>query len=540
MTAVRGRWLTTRPSWAVDWPQIAERWAWPALFGMAAALRLWRLGAAEVWYDEAFTLRLAQLPIARLIAATAGDTHPPLYYLLVWLTGAVLGHAEWAVRLPSVAASLWGLYLARRLAEALGLGRATVYAGALLMALAPFQLHYAQEARQYALLQALVLLGLLAAVERRWVLLACAEAAALWVHNYGLFYLVPINLLAVASIVRIEWRYATALTLGLDEAIPAGLVATLRHRLVRRWVMKFGTRRAMRLALATGAALLAYAPWAVYGLAGQMRELGELGWWGQPPTIGSVLHTFYVLTWGFGIPAWAQSHAALALFLLLGLAAVRLYRARSWPAGALLVTALATPAIAFAFSYLWRPVWLHRALIGSAPPLYLLMAWAATDRLSLARRAWAAVLLLPVLALGVWSYYGQVAADKSTTGPAVRHIREHWLPGDVVVHANPSGAVLFHLYAPDLPGWLLPVAGHTAGGYSAATRAALGLVESRMDRTPLPWSRAWLVWGTGPTNPPQEEYMVNQVIAQYRGTNVLMWRDDALARAGLWLLDKGH
>lgn len=44
------------------------------------------------WGDEAYTIRLAQMPLLSMLAETAGDVHPPLYYILVKLIGGILGY----------------------------------------------------------------------------------------------------------------------------------------------------------------------------------------------------------------------------------------------------------------------------------------------------------------------------------------------------------------------------------------------------------------------------------------------------------------
>ena len=51
------------------------------------ALRLFRLGADSLWYDETVSTFLAGSPLPELIRHTAGDIHPPLYYALLrgWL-----------------------------------------------------------------------------------------------------------------------------------------------------------------------------------------------------------------------------------------------------------------------------------------------------------------------------------------------------------------------------------------------------------------------------------------------------------------------
>ena len=52
------------------------------IFAVAAALRFFMIARAPLWYDENFTLILARLPFEGMIQATAGDVHPPLWYVL--------------------------------------------------------------------------------------------------------------------------------------------------------------------------------------------------------------------------------------------------------------------------------------------------------------------------------------------------------------------------------------------------------------------------------------------------------------------------
>ena len=83
----------------------------PAIFVAALALRLFDLGAAQFWYDESFTALLSRLPFAQMIQATAGDTHPPLYYLITWSLASTVGSSEVVLRLPSVIFSMLSLWL---------------------------------------------------------------------------------------------------------------------------------------------------------------------------------------------------------------------------------------------------------------------------------------------------------------------------------------------------------------------------------------------------------------------------------------------
>jgi uncharacterized membrane protein len=132
-----------------------------AVILLAFALRLHQLEQFSFWIDEALTpLRTAQ-GVGDIIAgrtfiqeAVSQDTHPPLYYLLVKATRALWGESDFAYRYFSV---LWGILLVpllaqfgRRLAPQQG-WRVGGWA-AVLIAINPLHVWYAQEARMYTLL----------------------------------------------------------------------------------------------------------------------------------------------------------------------------------------------------------------------------------------------------------------------------------------------------------------------------------------------------------------------------------------------------
>lgn len=56
------------------------------------SLNFIRIFDNNFWGDEAYTIRLARMPLLSMFAETAGDVHPPLYYILVKLIGGILGY----------------------------------------------------------------------------------------------------------------------------------------------------------------------------------------------------------------------------------------------------------------------------------------------------------------------------------------------------------------------------------------------------------------------------------------------------------------
>ncbi len=169
---------------------------------LACGLRCYRLGAAALSNDEAFSWRLSQYAAADLLGHAAGDVHPPLYYLLLRGWSAVAGTTPAALRGFSV---IWGsaavglLYLLcleahttlgcdSRLSSSAGpqaprgrLRGGAVF-GALLLAVWVGQVKQGQNARMYSL-------GVFMACLTAWLLLRASRAARRWIAwwtAYGL------------------------------------------------------------------------------------------------------------------------------------------------------------------------------------------------------------------------------------------------------------------------------------------------------------------------------------------------------------------
>src|SRR3954468_24884118 len=117
-----------------------------------AALRFATLGVQSYWLHEGATVHLVHKGFgAMLSGVSAGESTPPLYYILAWVWAKVFGTGE--VGLRSLSALIGTLtipvafVLGRRVADE----RAGLLASAL-TAFNPLVVWYSQEARSYALL----------------------------------------------------------------------------------------------------------------------------------------------------------------------------------------------------------------------------------------------------------------------------------------------------------------------------------------------------------------------------------------------------
>jgi len=202
VAAPRSRVLAALSTWPV---------AVAACLGVATAF--YRLGDRGLWGDEVWQAAWAQQqPLAQTFLRFRQPPDLPLSFLLTQLATGVSGDPFW-VRLPSAvlgAATIVLLFaLGRRV-----FGTATGLAAALLLAVAPYHVWYAQDARPYAALACYALLSLYffyRVLERPTLGVAAGFAIAtaldLYNHLFGLF---PLLVEGVAAVAWVGYRQIRA------------------------------------------------------------------------------------------------------------------------------------------------------------------------------------------------------------------------------------------------------------------------------------------------------------------------------------------
>lgn len=450
---------------------------WFALLVVAAGLvRLPR--PAPWWYDEAFTAWLTRLTFANMLQATRGDVHPPGFYTLEWLVARLPGATDAALRLIPAAASLASLCLARAIAQRLRLPQPAQVVGLTLMAISGWQLYYAQEARSYTLIMCWFLLGAWAILGRRWVVLACSFTGLLYTHSYGLIYGFVLGVWALAAEMRLPVHSCVDLPWFPEKQPEARPLAPV---------------------LAGAAALTLYAPWFIYATLGQLGEFQDHWIW--PPTLADVITTYVSFLYGqVGPVFWtllaALTGATLPLFVL-----YRVIREGDHAIWLLAYLAVAPVLVAVILSYTLSPLYLYRALIGVSVPYYLLLGWALTERVPATTRAWAAALLMPVIAIaGAGNQMRVLQTGQFSPEAVARVIREGWQLGDIVYHVSLYSRIEMAQYLGERAGYLLPAAnpGLNKGGLTAMTRTAMGFPAFQLPLDAIPHRRAWLIVILGP------------------------------------------
>lgn len=384
-----------------------------ALLGFV--LRLFELGRQSLWFDETFSVIIAgvQWPVFWAALLTDG-VHPPGYYLLLrgWLLLA--GSSEFAVRFPSVVAGTLAIPLMYRLGRAFH-SRSLGLAAAALLAVNPFALWYAQEGRMYSLLLVLVIASAYAFWQllrrpqfRWWLLLTLTTAAGFYCHYF-------------------------AFAFSLVQFLVVLITFKQTHRVLRWW------------ALAQGAALLPFLPWA---WAVAQRQGGSFGinW---IPAVRLLDLPLTLANLAFALSAPPQPLTWLGLLLAVGaIGAGTAYLLKSkkrtpvfvW---FLLLWLLLPPAALWLMS-LKQPLYVDRYFILSLPALLLLMATVAL--LPRRRAALALTVLLVAGTAASLRLFVDPSLQKEAWRTAAARIRAAEQPHDALVMDTMQTSIPFGYY----------------------------------------------------------------------------------------------
>ena len=331
----------------------------------------------SLWFDESFTATLVNLPVSQIPAAILSDVHPPLYYALLWVWVQIAGSSPLALRLPSLLLSLVSIYLVYRLALGLKLTRSAALWAAALAATLPAALFYSGEARPYALLTVLVLLGMVSVLEKRVWDFAFVMLALPLTHNIGYLYM---GALALGCFI-LNWS---------DK---------------RRWLLPV---------LIGGLAGLTWLP----GFLIQSRYVQD-GFWAYI-SAGAIVRPLFKMTVGIiGEPYSLQLVVPASAITVASLWALRSWLKTAQGALWLLVVFVPLLLVAAA-SVLWRPVFVFRHFL----PAVLILASIAWGY-ALSRSRLAVQVMASVIALSLIAFF---AVGLSSARPDYRLLLQEYCP----------------------------------------------------------------------------------------------------------------
>lgn len=390
-----------------------------AIVALAAGLRFAGIGSESLWLDEATSLILAQNPPAQIVALTAEDIHPPLYYLLLraWL---VFGTGEAAMRSLSAVIGVLTVLALYALGRELS-GRLTGLLAALLLAVSPLHVFYSQETRMYALVT-------LWAVLSSWLMVRALRGGR-WPAWAG---------------------YAGAVTLGMYTHYYMGFIVLAQNLCVGYlWLRGWLDRAMVRRWIAAQAAwVILFAPW-VPTVIRQVRGGGG-GWIEQAvgrPGLRALADTFIAFTIGTlreRFPLWLRRGSYVAYALALAGAAWAMLRpavsgrrgSDAWtPAERVLLPALLSVV---PLGLVWliaqaRPIFSLRYLLPFLPAFCLLLAL-GVRRIGQWRAPAGAAMAALLAALALWGtlLQAQVPQKEDWRG-LTAYLVEQSAAGDVVM-----------------------------------------------------------------------------------------------------------
>ena len=397
---------------------------------LAAALRFFALSRESLWFDEAFSVSVAEWDpkwvILKLTELGLRSTDRNLFHLMLHYV-ILLGRSEVLVRaIPAISGilSVIALYaLGKRL-----MGQTVALLAAFLLAVSPMHVWYSREARGYALL---ALFGLLAAYfmlralsDNRiesWLGYVVLSACAAYTHSFGVLVIAALNLFAVLRFIMLRgpraviarW-FVAQVVLGLALA---PFVRELTGQTSEGWGSWIGEKYGVPTLKTLGITMGLFSFNTAFDQNRRVYVLGLLVF-AVPCLVALIIGLRYVRRHG-----WWQERGEAVAFALIYLVA---------PIGALFLASQFTP------------LYLERYLLPFVPPYLLIVAYGL---ISMPRLEWRAALMLALLAItiaGLLAVYTPGQKEDWRGGAA--YVAAGAQDGDMIVIYDAYASIPFDFY----------------------------------------------------------------------------------------------
>lgn len=114
---------------------------------LSVVLRIYGIEDKNLWFDEVYSWKISQNNVTGIISATAGDIHPPLYYIVLKLWTNIFSDNIASMRLLSCLFGILSLILIYKLSKKfLGSDLQIIFV-LLLYTVSPLNIYYSQEVR---------------------------------------------------------------------------------------------------------------------------------------------------------------------------------------------------------------------------------------------------------------------------------------------------------------------------------------------------------------------------------------------------------
>jgi uncharacterized membrane protein len=184
---------------------------------LAAVLRIYDIESKNLWFDEIYSWKISNGSIIKIISETAGDIHPPFYYLVLKLWITAFSDSVFSMRMLSVVLALASMLTLYGISNYLLVDEKQRLAVLLLYAVSPLNIFYSQEVRMLNLNLFLTLCSVYYFVKylgtpkgKFGVIYCIVTVLSLYTHYFALFILFS-QIVYVATIFFAEREARTRL-----------------------------------------------------------------------------------------------------------------------------------------------------------------------------------------------------------------------------------------------------------------------------------------------------------------------------------------
>lgn len=463
---------------------------------LAFGLRIYRLGGQSLWWDEIMTVARSTMTVPELLENLfESRTHLPIYFFLIQAWGHI-GRSEFIIRYFSVVCAVLTIPVIYRTGRLIA-GYKVGLLAAFLLAVSPFHIWYAQEARMYTFLA-------LTTLTANWFLLRLFK--------------------------RDDWRdwvgYSLAMLLTLGSHY-LGVLILIAHYVFFSFHYRQNKQRFRRWFISASVAGAAFTAWFLAVYFTYTFSQAAIGWikpahWYEPVLTlltFSLGRTFDLERPFFYLAFFATLLPILATLYLLRRTQATLSYDRL--AARLLWAWLAVPLILITLISLdWsipdqRYIYMDRYIISLLPAFILLAAWGIAI---LARQQWAKHWLPPVFmglillptAVSLANLYFDPAYGREAWKTAVSQITSDKQTGDILLLTRGQILPLAYYENEQLPRVILPSSSEIAEiGVEDALSQALA---SELAALNLEAQRVWIIRSFDNANPHGFPQIRNQAV----------------------------
>ncbi len=434
---------------------------------LALTLRLAGIASRPIWYDEAFSILLAEQGPSTILAGTlsvdtdasSAEEHPPGYYFTLWAWIKLFGNSVTSARTASVLAGVGTMGFVYLIAKQV-FNESTAQAAAILMAAIPFQVHYSQEIRMYAFLALWLSAVTYFYIKKQWILFAVFAALSQYTHNLAAIYLIPI---ALTPLIQRDWK-------------------TLRS-----------------VTLAGFSAIILYSPWLIQ-LPNQLAKVSN-NFWVEKPGLERIFTLLLYYVTNLPLPGLWLIPGLLLSTLVITLAFYQTYTAFKqklpdansslW----FLYLSFAPPILLWLVSQI-QPIYIERALLPSHAMFCIWLAWAFTQaKMPKPVKLFGLALILMSMGMGLYQHISYTGFPYGPYANLNERIKNEFQAGDVIIHSSKLSYLPSFYFDRDLAGgFVIDPPGSNVDTLSPATRNILHLKDyETIDDASANASRIWFV-----------------------------------------------